>query len=103
MIRQNGEGSFEHRSCATAMGLLGWLKFAGLPLLRSPHAASDRLLFFASIPVGLYRAQIVPRDRRYLRSQSEPQARGAGRSVFRNRRPALDETPPGAAALPDGR
>src|SRR5882757_8342974 len=66
---------------------------------RSPHAAPDRLLFFASIPVGLYRAQIVPGSRKYVRSQSESQAGGAGRPVFGDRRPAVDETPSGPAAL----
>src|SRR3977135_4756776 len=66
---------------------------------RSPHAASDRLLFFASIPVGLYRAQIVPGSRKYLRSQSESQAGGASRSILADRRPAVDETPCGAAGL----
>src|ERR1700733_10943734 len=70
---------------------------------RSPDVASDRLLFFAAIPVGLYRAQIVPGSRKYLRPQGEPQAGGAGRSVFGNRRPAAIEASSGAAALSPGR
>src|ERR1700687_843770 len=70
---------------------------------RSPHAASGRLLFFASIPVGLYRPHIVPGRRKYLRSQSESQAGGAGRSVLRDRRPAIGEASSGAAALSDAR
>jgi hypothetical protein len=44
------------------------------------------------------------RDRRKnLRSEGESQAGGAGRSVLGDRRPAADEAPSGAAALPDGR
>src|SRR3984893_1463767 len=70
---------------------------------RSPHAASGRLLFLVSIAMGLYRAQIVQGSRKYLRSQGESQAGGAGRSVLGDRRAAADEAPPGTAALPDGR
>src|ERR1039458_5049696 len=72
-------------------------------LARSPHVASGRLLFFVSISMGLYRAQIVPGRRKHLRSQSESQAGGAGRPVRGDRRSAADEAPSGAAALPDGR
>ena len=43
------------------------------------------------------------RSRKYLRSQGESQAGGAGRSVLGDRRIAADEAPSGAAALPDGR
>src|SRR5580698_10512670 len=69
---------------------------------RSLHAASGRLLFFAAIPVGLYRAPDVPRRRRHLWPQGQSQAGGAGRPVLGDRRAAADEAPSGAAALPDG-
>src|ERR1700730_2899937 len=90
------------RSCTVTAGLLGWARAPQFPI-RSPHAASGRLLFLAAIPVGLYRSQIVPGRRKYLRSQGDPQAGGAGRSVLGDRRVAADEAPSGAAALSDGR
>src|SRR6202142_2676631 len=71
--------------------------------IRSPHAASGRLLFFVSVPVGLYRAQSVCRDCENPPSQGKLKAGGAGRSVFGNRRPAADEASSGTATLPDGR
>src|ERR1700716_3780151 len=70
--------------------------------LRSPHAASGRLLFFVSIAVGLYRTQTVSGRRKCLRSQGESQAGGPGRFVFGDRRIPVDEAPSGSAALPDG-
>src|SRR5437899_11702877 len=72
-------------------------------VLGSPHAASGRLLFFASIPVGLYRAQIISGSRKYLRPQGQSQAGGADRSVLGDRRLAAGEAPSGATALSDGR
>src|ERR1700675_91870 len=77
---------------------------ADTPILcRSPHAASGRLLFFAAIPLGLYRLQTVPGGCKHSRSQSELQAGAAGRTVLGDRRLAAAETPSGAAALSDGR
>src|ERR1700722_15579570 len=70
---------------------------------RSPYVASDRFLFFSETPVALYRAKIVPGSRKSLRPKGEPQAGGAGRSVFGNRRPAAIEASSGAAALSPGR
>src|SRR6185436_2699944 len=55
------------------------------------------------ISLGLYRASVLSAPGKYLRSKGKSQAGGAGRSVLGNRRPALDEAPPGTAALPDGR
>src|SRR5580700_11516514 len=66
-------------------------------------AATGRLLFFVSIPMGLYRTQIVPGGCEQPRTQGQPQAAGAGRFVLGDWRPAVDEAPPGAAALPDAR
>src|SRR3954447_22216701 len=48
----------------------------------SPYAASSRLLFFVSIPMGIYRARCIPGGRNNLRSESELQTGGSGRSVF---------------------
>src|ERR1700737_5052702 len=75
---------------------------ADIQIPRNPHAASGRLLFFAAIPMGLIGAQVVSGSRKHLRSQSEPQAGGAGRFVFRDRRSAADEASSGAAALSGG-
>src|SRR3954452_11381881 len=74
-----------------------------LILIRDRYAASGRLLFFVSIPMGVYRARCVPGRGKNLRSESELQAGGTGRSVFGNRRSATDEASPGPAAVPDGR
>src|SRR5258708_1948513 len=71
--------------------------------LRSPHAASGRLLFLVSVAVGLRRTSGFSEPRKRLRSQGKSQARGAARPVLGDRRAAADEAPPGAAALPDGR
>src|SRR3954463_4763286 len=53
--------------------------------------------------MGVYRARCVPGRGKNLRSESELQAGGTGRSVFGNRRSATDEASPGPAAVPDGR
>src|SRR6185437_12446039 len=90
-----------HRSCTAPAGLLGWPPTTSQG--NSQHAAPGRLLFFAAIAMGLYRAQGLSRSRGRARPQGQSQAGGAGRSVFGNRRIAADETPSGAAALPDGR
>src|ERR1700730_19393049 len=89
------------RSCALSAGLLGCPCHPDCP--RSHHAASGRLLFFASIPLGLYRAQIVSGGRKQLWSESQSQAGGAGRSVLGDRWLAAGEASSGAPALPDGR
>src|SRR5205085_3224034 len=88
--------------CIDLAGLLGYPGASKCPRW-SPHAASDRLLFLASVPVGLYRTQTVSGRRKHLRSQGQSQAGGAGRSVLGDRRPAADEAPSGAAALSHGR
>src|SRR5258706_6716044 len=76
---------------------------ADIRIPQSQHAASGRLLFFASVTLGLYRAQIVSGSCKHLRSQSESQAGGTGRFVFRDRRSATDEASSGAPALSVGR
>jgi len=60
--------------------------------------------FSLQSPWGLYRAQIVPGSRKYVRSQSESQAGGGWVDLFSETGgPAVDETPSGAAALSDAR
>src|ERR1700759_3084546 len=80
---------------------VGMISRLSAPLRRRSYASPDRLLFLALLALGLYRAQGLPRRRRDLRSEGQPQAGGAGRTVLRDRRLAADQASSGTAALSD--